>query len=718
MSVRKNSSGEVTLAGFPSRRNWWFTVGVLSAIFGVELFWSVVNWHRSSRTGLTAASVYSAAFLTFFWMTVLFGIEVFCRVAGEMEKKIPAPLNFGRKVLFSTLVAGAWAFVVLSLVTRYVLGCYLNLSLLRFAQANMSHGLWTHMVGSQQWMLVIVLLFLLVSCSWIVLQTWRMSHGLNLLGSVKGRRTVLVLWLAASAAFTFATTSLNRTDKAFRAKMTSHLSYNLDPILTFVLNCYDFQRQTQYEDRVLEESELKPRSAPFHQPATAMSDKPSIILFRIESFRSDLVGQRSQGIEIVPTINRLAGQGTFFKNAYAPASHTSLSNPSIPASLYPLRKDMLVAYQADDPWPKTLIYDVLKPYGYATGWFSSDIESWCGMDTFLVTPALDCFVDSSSRKLKELELHPEQRTANVQAFLVPDRLTATSAIEWIKPRLEQKQPFFVNISFADSHYPYHSSNQDAHWFQPCGVEPGWAFGEYPRTSNEQVRNTYFNAMHGIDLLIGEILQLLHQSGADQNTIVAIYGDHGESFYENDLAGHAKLPFNTAIRTGLVLWGRHYFEPKADPYPTSLIDAVPTILARLGLAAHPNFQGIDVLSPNRPSAERRCVYVHVDGIVNSDGLVAAGRWKYFEDNSNGDCYLFDLEHDPAESANLMETQPEIAELLRNQLSAWRAGQLAYYRSARYYTRFFPPTPRQLPGDEQTEPPSSADSRVVSGNRRNL
>ena len=707
------SSGEAQ--GVALRHGWWPAAALLLVIFNIELLWSGIGWQHSNRTGLITTTFYSVVFLTFLWMTLLLGVEAFCLAAVRIEKKTPSAVTFARKALFSTLVTSTWAFVILSLATRYVLGCYLNLSLLRFAQANLSHGLWTHMVGSQQWMLGAVLLLLLVSCSWIGIQTWRYSSGFNLFGSERRRRTILTLWLASSGAFTFATTSLNRTDKAFKAKVTSHLSYNLDPILTFVLNCYDLKRQTQYEQLLLQDGELKPRSAPFQQPATAVRDKPNIICFRIESFRGDLIGQRTHGIEIVPVLNRLAGQGTFFKNAYAPASHTSLSNPNIPASLYPLRKDMLVSYQADDPWPKTLIYDVLKPYGYATGWFSSDIESWCGMDTFLVTPSLDCFVDSTSRKLKELELHPERRAGNVQVSLVPDRLTATTAMEWMKLNLEQKRPFFVNVSFADSHYPYHSSIKDANWFQPCGVDSGWPFGEYPRTRNEQVRNTYFNAMHGIDMLIGEILQLIHDRGADENTIIAVFGDHGESFYENDLAGHAKLPYDPSVRTGLVLWGRHYFEPKTEAYPTSLIDAVPTILARLGLQPHPNFQGIDVLSPNRPPAERRCLYIHVDGIVNSDGLVAAGRWKYFEDNSKGDCYLFDLEHDPGELWNLIDSQPEVADLLRNQLSAWRAAQLAYYRSARYYARYFPPTPRLLPAGDQMPPPSSAENRVVSGNR---
>jgi arylsulfatase A-like enzyme len=279
--------------------------------------------------------------------------------------------------------------------------------------------------------------------------------------------------------------------------------------------------------------------------------------------------------------------------------------------------------------------------------------------------------------------------------MVPDRLTANTAREWMAAKLKQHQPFFVNINFADSHYPYQSSIKDSKWFQPCGVQPDWGFAEYPREKKEQVRNTYFNAIHGIDSLIGEILDFLHEQGADGNTIIAVYGDHGESFYENDIACHATLPFDPSVRTGLVLWGKRYFDAKVQEYPASLIDTVPTVLARLGLKSHPNFQGIDVLSPERPPEHLRCLYLHVDGLINGDGLVAAGRWKYFEDNGKGDRYLFDLENDPEEANNLADSKPEITEFLASHLGVWRTAQLAYYRSSRYYSRFFPPPPKLLP-----------------------
>ena len=554
------------------------------------------------------------------------------------------------------------------------LGCFLNLSLLRFAVTNMRNGFFEHLVNSQRWTLVILVVFLLFSTIVIFCKTFQ-KLTVSIYWPVPVP-PVLALFMAPAVRGLYLVRRHSRqgAGRGIKTRIINHLSFKLDPLINFGLNCFDFYRQSKYENALLEESGLTPLSAAFSQPADAMRDKPNVIFLQIESFRGDLVGQTLRGIEVVPNINRLAQGGTWFTRGYAAASHTSLSNPSIPSSLYPLRSDLLMGYHTNDPWPKTLIYDVLKPYGYATAYIASDIESWCGMDDFLITPSLDVFVDSSSRKRQEIRLHPEQMQGDkVRVTLVPDNITMRTAIEWMDNKITENKPFYITISLSDSHFPYKSSDPNANWFQPCGVPDSAAFNGYPAAVREQVRNTYLNAIHGVDQQIGRLLDFLQDRGADKHTIIVVYGDHGESFYENGLPTHANLPYEPSVHTCLIMNGQGYFPAQKDDYPASLIDAVPTVLARLGLRSSPNFQGIDVLSSNRPPVERRCIYMHVDGLVNADGLLAAGHWKYFEDNGKGDYYLFDLAHDPGEKDNLVESQPEVAAMLSAQLNAWRAAQ---------------------------------------------
>jgi phosphoglycerol transferase MdoB-like AlkP superfamily enzyme len=670
----------------------------LPLLFAGEISFSLWQWRLSSPVGLLPAAIHSVVFLSFFWMSLLLAADCFSRLVAwlhSMDRLLAVP---GR--LFAALMVSlAWNIVVVSLVMCCSLGCYLSLSLLRFACNNMSHGFFQHLVATQQKTLVALGIFLAVSTIWVFYQSFRAAANLNLLGNPRVRRPVLLIWLALSVAFTLSVVTLNRDQaRSFKSRMINQLSFKLDPLLNFGLNCYDFYRQSKYESMLLEESGLTPLFSPYASSPTTDIPKPNIIFLQIESFRGDLIGESSEGMEIVPNLNRLARQGTTFARGYAGATHTSLSNPSVPSSLYPLRTDLLVAYKATDPWPKTLIYDILKPYGYATAYIASDIESWCGMDEFLATSNLDLLVDATSRKREELRLHPEQMSGNsVTAHLVPDSTTLQTAIEWIGGQADRQKPFYLTLSLSDSHFPYNSSVPNANWFKPAGVPPGAAFNEYPVAIKDQVRNSYFNAIHGVDMLVGQLLDFLEQRGLAENTIIVVYGDHGESFYENGFPTHANLPYDTSARTCLIMSGRKYFAAKTENYPASLIDVAPTVLGRLGLSAHPNFQGIDILAPDRPPRERRCLYLHVDGLVNADGLLAAGHWKYFEDNGKGDRYLYDLATDPGEHTNLVEAQPDLADLLGRQLGNWRAAQLTYYRSPRYYTRFYPPPPQSLPGD---------------------
>jgi phosphoglycerol transferase MdoB-like AlkP superfamily enzyme len=697
-SSKTGRSDEDAYTAPAAKRSRLFKLG-LTAIFLLfvgELLLSLLAWHRISRNGLPLAAFASFMALGFFWTSLLLIAERFSRLVAWLEYKVSWVTGVIGRIVAALLVTLVWNLVVASLTVRFALDTFLNLSLLRFAYTNMSHGLFEHMMGSQRWMLIALLAFLALSSGWIFWKSFRSATCLNLLGDATKRRPFLYSWLALFTGFTLALVLLNQNEsKAFKTRMFNHLSFKLDPLLNFSLNCYDFYRQSKYESMVLDAGTLVPLSTPFSQPAAGMQDKPNIIFLQIESFRGDLIGQTYQGIEIVPNLNRLAHQGTWFTKGYAPATHTSLSNPSIPSSLYPLRKDLLVAYKASDPWPKKLIWDVLKPYGYSTAYIASEFESWCGMDDFLITPSLDVMIDSTSRKREEVQLHPEiVKGPLVHVKLVPDQLTVGSAIQWMDDRIKEKKPFYTTISLCDSHFPYKSSVKDASWFKPAGVPEECTFNNYPRELTEQIRNSYFNSIHGVDMLIGQIFEFLQQRGVYDHTIIVVYGDHGESFYENGFPSHANLPYDPSARTCLIMSGKNYFDARIEPYPASLIDVAPTILGRLGLKSHPNFQGIDVLSTNRPPLESRCLYLHVDGLVNADGLLAAGRWKYFEDNGKGDAYLYDLDHDPGETANLVESQPAIAELLSSQLSVWRTAQLTYYRSARYYTQFYPPTPQMI------------------------
>lgn len=658
----------------------WCVVGL---IFIIEFADSALVWRSSNGDGLAPVVLCSLTFLAMGWASMLL-------IAGVYSWLLRKVRLSGRNGMFTILrifgavvVSVTWVFVILNLVARHALGCFLTPALIRFAYANFASGFWAHTAAKYRSMLLVVVVFLILSTPIVFAKVWRHAMRLRLIGNLSLRRPILIAAFAIVCAFTVSTMTINRDKyRELKTRMVRHLYYKVEPVLAFSLGCVDLYNEMHGESSVLDESALTPRSTAF-TPPSALQDKPNIIFFQIESCRPDLIDMVHQEMEVTPNLNRLARRGTRFTKAYAPGTHTSLSNVSIPSSLCALRSPMLALYRANDPQPRTLVCDILKPLGYDTGWISSDIENWAGMREYLETPRMDVFIDATTLQ----DAHQAYFT------LEPDTITFTQATNWIAGELHKKQPFYLTLSLSDSHFPYDSSVK-TNWFKPCGVPDDCTIFDYPESATDQIRNSYLNAIRGIDVLLGQLMNFLQQQGADDHTIIVVYGDHGESFYENRILSHGNLPYDPSARTTLVMYGKGYFPARVEDYPTSLIDIVPTILARIGIARHPNFQGSDVLSDSRLPAESRAVYVHVDGRVNGDGLVSGGRWKYFTDNGSGACYLYDLLNDPGESKNLVSTEPQLAEFLGQQLDGYCAGQLAYYRSPRYYTKYYPPSPPQF------------------------
>src|SRR5439155_23698440 len=95
--------------------------------------------------------------------------------------------------------------------------------------------------------------------------------------------------------------------------------------------------------------------------------------------------------ELMPSLGALARDSRLYANAYSQASHSSYASPVPLCSQYPLRTRGVYAYPKNPPYPRVMIYDVLKPLGYRTGIFSSQNENCEGRINYLQTPGLDRF---------------------------------------------------------------------------------------------------------------------------------------------------------------------------------------------------------------------------------------------------------------------------------------------------------------------------------------
>jgi arylsulfatase A-like enzyme len=477
---------------------------------------------------------------------------------------------------------------------------------------------------------------------------------------------------------------------------------------------------------LLDVAELEPLTArPPMERAGTGERPPSIVFLAIESLRHDVVHQRHQGREITPHLNALAKAGVQFTKAYSQSTHSDYADVCIVSSLYPLRKRRHHYYRADDPWPKTTIYDRLHQAGYSTAIISSQNERWGGMDAFLDGPSLDLFYDaerSPAAKVADTRdegLANEVRAGALRGGKLSDAHTTDVAIDWIGRQCELDKPFFLNMNFQNSHFPYEPTAGAEQAFAPCTIDFPASFGSFPRDKVDVVRNAYYNALQECDRQLGRLVEALRKAKRLDNTILVVLGENGEAFHENGIVCHAANPAEPALRVACVFHAPQLLAPRTDDYPVELIDVTPTALALAGWPSHPNFQGINVLSSSRPPESERLLFFHVNTpIASADAVLLAGRWKFIHDHKTNTESLFDVTTDPAESRNLVRelAQRPLAEQLRLVVSHWRSRQLAYYHFPTYYLRHYPPRPpraRLVPSPDAVSIIALPPAMVIAG-----
>jgi arylsulfatase A-like enzyme len=195
------------------------------------------------------------------------------------------------------------------------------------------------------------------------------------------------------------------------------------------------------------------------------------------------------------------------------------------------------------------------------------------------------------------------------------------------------EPFCWFVHLNDAHWkyappnPHHSTFSDRSELSLLYNYAFWQSRVYGSRSNrlkvtagdvvpperevETFKNLYRGGIQYCDTLIQELVNGLKSKGVWEDTILIVFGDHGDGFGEDGIFGHHFSVHDSVIKVPLLIrdpTGR--LENKRITSPTSLVDIYPTILGFVGESAQaPN--AID-LAQNR----REFAYTYYD-ISNQD-----------------------------------------------------------------------------------------------------
>lgn len=385
-----------------------------------------------------------------------------------------------------------------------------------------------------------------------------------------------------------------------------------------------------------------------------------------------------------PHIDRIAGEGLRFTQAYANSAVCTASRVALMTGRYqyrlpigleePLRSNSVrpIGLPPDHPTLPSL----LRKAGYRTAligkWhlgrppdFSPQLS---GYDRFFGfhSGVLDYFTHKYGPPHSDTEdLWEDDRKVRVPGYLTDvlgDRAVAT-----IDEFARSGKPFLLSLHFNAPHWPWEAPDDEA---ESRRLKSLFHF-------DGGTQRTYQRMIEQMDLQIGRLLGALEANGIADNTIVIFTSDNGGERFSDTwpftgkktelLEGGLRIP-------SVIRWPARIKPGRVSDQVVVHMDWIPTLLAAGGAAPDPAYpsDGIDLMPclTEEAAAVTRTLFWRYKYMAQE--AVREGDWKYLKILDN--TFLFDVVQDPLERANLKHRHPGVYERLVVAWNRWNETML--------------------------------------------
>lgn len=301
----------------------------------------------------------------------------------------------------------------------------------------------------------------------------------------------------------------------------------------------------------------------FH-PRLGQGQNFNVLLITLDTTRMDSLGCYGHPVIQTPHIDALAREGARFTQCSSSAPITLPSHASIMTSTYPFvhRARNNGRYLIDKS--NLTLAELLKTNGYTTG---AEVAAYVLNAMWGLDQGFDSYrgvekgSQQSATSMENLEGWQSQK-ADVVCNL---------AMEWLQQNGLHR--FFLWVHFFDPHLP---------------LIP-------PKKFEAQYDDPYLAEIAFVDEQIGRLMGELRRMKLDKHTLVALTADHGEGRGQHREDTHAYYIYDSTMSVPLVFWC-----PAVIPAGRRIdcqvrtVDIAPTVLALLGMAEQPGFQGRSLL----------------------------------------------------------------------------------------------------------------------------
>ncbi len=409
----------------------------------------------------------------------------------------------------------------------------------------------------------------------------------------------------------------------------------------------------------------------------------NFLLISIDTLRADRLGCYGYPRATSPTIDRLASAGALCEQFLCPAIPTHPSYTTFYTGQHPITHGIVAHGGVATLAPETpILPELLLKAGYTT----------CAVDNLAQSRSwfsrgYEFYIDPGARRELPLMVTAEEMNRR--------------AIPWLKAHAGEK--FFLFIHYWDPHTPYlppeayrtlfyegdardpANRSLEPLWGTPLGrawkdTWFKWLGGRV--TDAAYVANLYDGAIRYLDDEIARLLQALEESGASEDTMVILFGDHGESMTEHGIYFDHHGLYDCTLRVPLIVrWPGRIPAGLRVPHLLQHTDLAPTILEAGGAPIPKAVEGrslIPLLTGAASEGHHRRLITE-ECTWQAKWALRDGRHKFILARQP-DLYgspmreLYDLQADPGETRNLFEERPDVAREMEADLEGWIAGRM--------------------------------------------
>lgn len=347
----------------------------------------------------------------------------------------------------------------------------------------------------------------------------------------------------------------------------------------------------------------------------AAYSRPNILFILTEDQGAHMGALGTPGI-LTPHMDALAKSGVLFREAYVAYPVCSASKAAIYTSLHNHTNGLLNNTANYHKPAAKLTPEETKREVYRLNRIHSDTQT-------LVERLKNAgYYQGVTHKL---HVAPVERFPYDEFIPHSDGKAATGFFQRAK---QSGKPWHLFFNISNSHRPFPNSDKVKIRVNPAEVKLPAFLPDTPIIRQDWAE--YLAAIEKADQYVGEVLAALHDSGAEENTIVVFLGDHGPCYAHGKMTLH-----DLGLHVPLVI--RMPGGPRGivSDALASELDLAPTLLDLIGLKPFAKSHGVSLrpmLEGKADARPREFVFAEVSdrGPLPNDGMqersIQDNRWK--------------------------------------------------------------------------------------------